>query len=426
MIAFILLIIHTIHGVPTGQYFISTPTNMTVNSGSHARLTCRVGNLAGTCEWTRDGFSLGRDRNLLGYSRYLLAGHREDICHLSIDPVLPIDEGLYQCQVSGGHGVPPITSSPVSLSVNSEPGMPYIMQAMEEAMMEVEEEEEVELQCESQGGRPPAEIQWWDVEGRRIVSDVTEHVKRMDDRKTFKTVSTLKFILHEPISVKCSVNNEAFPKKKYSESLRIKFKGEVELEIKDLSEGESFLINCEEKDSHTKYKWFINQKELISEKGRSLEIEHFVAAYHNSLVKCLGEDKMGKLEVLKMVKLLHDPNKNKNVQIKEALIPITNNNGNSNKEATRKRSKISNSKKTIFTCVTEEDTSEQPKYVWMKGKLEGKVVAADAKNRKFNCEIVPSGYQKLNQMGRNMKSMSRTFKKFRKTFNKIVTYMESA
>merc|ERR1712013_483053 len=69
----------------------------------------------------------GTDRNLGGYSRYLMPGQRQDICDLSIDPVLPIDEGLYQCQVSGGHGVPPIASSPVSLSVNSEPGKPYIM-----------------------------------------------------------------------------------------------------------------------------------------------------------------------------------------------------------------------------------------------------------------------------------------------------------
>ena len=51
----------------------------------------------------------------------------------------------------------------------------------------------LKLQYESQGGRPPAEIQWWDGEGRRIVSDVTEHVKRMEDTKMFKTVSTLRF-----------------------------------------------------------------------------------------------------------------------------------------------------------------------------------------------------------------------------------------
>merc|ERR1719317_406655 len=311
------------------------------------------------------------------------------------------------------------------LDMNSEPGKPYIMQVMEEEMMVVQEGEEVELQCESQGGRPPAEIQWWDGEGRRIVSDVTEHVKRMEDRKTFKTVSTLKFILHRPISVKCSVNNEAFQDKKFSESLKIKFKGQVELEIKNLSEGESFLIDCEHKVSQKKYKWFINEKELTSEESKSLEIEHFVAAYHNSVVKCMSEDEKGKMEILKLVKLNHVPKTNKDPISKEALIPVSNIKERKKKEGTRTNSKLSNSKKTMFTCVTEDDTSDQPKYVWIKGKLEGKVIAEDAQKHKFNCEIVPSGYKKLSQMGRNMKYISRTFKKFRNSLNKIVTSMES-
>jgi len=378
-----------------------------------------VGNMVGECHWTKDGLLLD------GVQRYQVAGDRHGVCDLSIDPVLAMDEGQYQCQVSGGHGVPPIASAPVTLTVNSEPGQPYIMQAMEEEMMEVQEGEEVELQCESQGGRPPAEIQWWDGEGRRIVSDVTEHVKRMEDRKTFKTISTLKFILHKPILVKCSVNNEAFQKKKFSQSLKIRFKGQVELEIKSLAEGESFLIDCEQKVSHTNYKWFINDKELVSEQSKGLEIEHFVAAYHNSIVKCMAEDKMGGMEILKLVKLNHVPKTNKDSNLKGALIPLSHKKEKKKKEGARANGKLSNSKKTIFTCVTEEDTADQPQYVWIKGKLEGKFVAEDAQKHKFNCEIVPSGYKKLSQMGRNMKYISRTFKKFRNTLNKIVTSMES-
>ena len=33
--------------------------------------------------------------------------------------------------------------------------------------------QEVELHCQSQGGKPPAEIQWWDTKtGERIVADM--------------------------------------------------------------------------------------------------------------------------------------------------------------------------------------------------------------------------------------------------------------
>jgi hypothetical protein len=147
----------TVNGGPAPQYFISIPQNTTVTAGHHARLSCAIGNIVGTCQWARDGFALGTDRNLAGYSRYLMPSHQDDICDLSIDPVLPLDEGVYQCQVSGGHGVAPISSAPglspisavpVTLTVNSEPGKPYILNAMEMDMMEVKEREEVELQCE--------------------------------------------------------------------------------------------------------------------------------------------------------------------------------------------------------------------------------------------------------------------------------------
>merc|ERR1712013_318791 len=245
------------------QYFISTPANLTVNSGSHARLSCRVGNLKGTCEWTRDGFSLGTDRNLGGYSRYLMPGQRQDICDLSIDPVLPIDEGLYQCQVSGGHGVPPIASSPVSLSVNSEPGKPYI-------------------------------IQWWDGEGRRIVSDVTEHVKRMEDTKMFKTVSTVIIKSSEYSLIKCSARNEVFPAGRMSDAVQIGTVNHqpVVVHIKQVEEGDSVKIVCQgrENSRFSRFKWFINDVEIFDEDQNILELQKFTKSFDNSRIRCFTED----------------------------------------------------------------------------------------------------------------------------------------
>ena len=47
------------------------------------------------------------------------------------------------------------------------------MQAREGEEVEVEAGEEVELHCQSQGGKPPAEIQWWDTDtGDRMVADM--------------------------------------------------------------------------------------------------------------------------------------------------------------------------------------------------------------------------------------------------------------
>merc|ERR1739838_165009 len=122
-----------------------------------------------------------------------------------IKSVQPIILAIIFCKLIRTNGSP-LHSNIINL--NSEPGQPYIVNIKDIDFKQMKEGEEVELQCVSQGGRPPAEIQWRDGEGRRIVSDVTEHVMRMEDRKTFKTVSTLKFKPNQSISVKCIVSND--------------------------------------------------------------------------------------------------------------------------------------------------------------------------------------------------------------------------
>ena len=124
---------------------------------------------------------------------------------------------------------------------NSEPGQPCVETI---SGKEVQEGEEVELQCESEGGRPPAEIMWWDGEGRRIVSDVTEHVKRMEDRKTFKTVSTLRFKPSTGQQVKCSAHNDAFPAMRLSHGLWLALAGQPAVQEIQLADGEDVTIRC--------------------------------------------------------------------------------------------------------------------------------------------------------------------------------------
>ena len=74
--------------------------------------------------------------------------------------------------MSGRQGVGAIKSSVAGINVNCEPGKPYIVQAKEGEEVVVEAGQEVELHCQSQGGKPPAEIQWWDDAGTRIVADM--------------------------------------------------------------------------------------------------------------------------------------------------------------------------------------------------------------------------------------------------------------
>ena len=148
---------------PTQQVIQVAPADTTASEGAEARLECGVVNQVGDCQWTRDGFALGTEQSLPEFPRYRLDG-----CDLIIQPVVPLDEGQYQCQVGGARGVASVSSEVVSLTVNCEPGKPYIVQARQADNVLVEPGEEVELHCQSQGGKPPAEIEWWDQRGNKI------------------------------------------------------------------------------------------------------------------------------------------------------------------------------------------------------------------------------------------------------------------
>jgi hypothetical protein len=42
------------------QFFRNSPTNLQVLEGSEALLRCEINNLAGSVQWVKDGFALGK------------------------------------------------------------------------------------------------------------------------------------------------------------------------------------------------------------------------------------------------------------------------------------------------------------------------------------------------------------------------------
>ena len=123
-----------------------------VNSGERAILVCS--RVAGAkCAWLRDGYSLDMG------GRYT----REVSCQLVIDPVLPLDQGHYQCRAGDW------TQEVGSLKVNTAPSRPRIEAG---ARLMVDPGDLVELQCGSGGGRPAGEIQWWDEDTGERTSDL--------------------------------------------------------------------------------------------------------------------------------------------------------------------------------------------------------------------------------------------------------------
>jgi len=407
-------LLDTTFGGPTRQYFVSSPENMIVKSGDHIRLSCEVNDIGVgiVCHWTRDGFILSKDREMSGYPRYHMSGIHPEDCSLRIDPALAVDSGVYQC-IFGD-----LKSREVTLTVNSEPGQPYIVQARDRDTMKVERGEEIQLVCESQGGRPPAEIQWWDGNGRRIVSDVTEHVSRIGDGRNFKTTSTLKYKVEDEKEITCTAHNDAFPQGKKSHGIKVKVKGEPKKEVKELDEGDSIKISCTE-DRHlegVKFKWFINDIEIVGETQNMLEIQQFSKSYDNSKVKCA---KRSDGEILRIVELVLRPTENPEPRKLETK-------KKERQEPTSEIEGFNTKKKTMFTCVVEEENITEPKYVWMDGKLVKKngVVEVVNNDKKMRCKVVPKATKKITKFSADLKKISKTLRKFSKELSKLTTQFD--
>ena len=65
-------------GTGLRQRFANQPSPQTAVIGSTVVLPCRVINMVGELQWTRDDFGLGNERELLAFKRYKMIGSHEE------------------------------------------------------------------------------------------------------------------------------------------------------------------------------------------------------------------------------------------------------------------------------------------------------------------------------------------------------------
>jgi len=366
----------------SGQYFITEPKDVTFKSGEHLKLPCAVGNKKGACQWTKDGFGMGINPTLPGFPRFSM-GEGESECFLNIFPVLPADEGVYQCQVGAVSGASAIASAPVVISVSAEPGLPYILQAADYDVLEVLEGQHIVLDCESQGAKPPAEIKWYDGDKPMGASNIKETVTKQRDNKTFKTHSTLTLMPKENMNIKCSSFSEQFPSTKYSRVLKIKLrfmpKVSIDLSKDRIQEGDKFSVTCNSKayPENVAYKWFFGGIEIAGEKNETLMIEDISREHHASDVKCLVENEVGRTVMATTLNVEFPPTILKHP---ESVIAKRGDN-------------------VTFYCVAEGNP--EPVYIWTKDRaniLAGykqnlTLIASEKTERTYTCKVFSDGYE---------------------------------
>merc|ERR1711963_991783 len=396
-------------GTVRSSYFINTPHNQTVTQGERIVLGCEVAPRSSTtsCSWTKSGSELSLD------SRHWLEG-----CSLVIDPVQGSDEGSYVCLVKTSTSQ--MESRPGSLEVLVEPGVPSILEAREGDWVEVDQGEELLLTCESQGGRPHAELQWRDAEGQRVFGHVQEHITRIG------AASTLRFNPLHPMAVTCTAQSETFTKVASSRPLTVQLRRKVEEEEVKIKIGDNKELSCG--DHEGTFKWTLNGKPVEGESGKVLSIEDFTADFENSVVRCLQEKVNGETRILRQFKLLTEKAEGKGgSQVRKPIqLQQTSEPGLQYDQPAQIVSEKPIASGNVFTCVSEgeEDTGEA-EYVWVNGRLEKKVKKGNqgkvkqGKGKALKCKLVTGGVRKVKAMEKKLKAISKDLKRFSRILGQL-------
>merc|ERR1719206_36075 len=242
--------------------------------------------MEGTCQWTKEGVGLGPD------PRLSLDTFNPGDCRLKIFPVLPEDQGSYQCQVGPGGALPAMVSEPAEVRVDIPTGQPVIKGAKYNDAQEIVENsdeieivegEEVVLECESTGARPAAKVEWRDNTGEVITENLIEVVKENEKSKKLKPTQRL--------SLTCSAFSESFTEPRISRKLGIEVRHSprVSLNISDkrISEGSTLFVKCDCKASpaDVAFKWFINDN-LQEEGSETIKIENIPRDLDGAVIAC--------------------------------------------------------------------------------------------------------------------------------------------
>ncbi|KAL0859876.1 hypothetical protein ABMA27_010212 [Loxostege sticticalis] len=287
------------------QRFAMEPQDQSAIVGSRVTLPCRVEHKAGALQWTKDDFGLGTQRNLSGYARYSMIGSDEEGDYsLDIKDVELEDDGKYQCQVSSGlNGEPAIRSRYAQLTVLVAPDPPRIIQG---AFIDATEDQPVDIECVSVGGKPAAEITWVDGNQAVIKKHVESQVELMPDGQRYQTRSVLRLTpkkAHHNQTITCQAQNTADRAFRMATvHIEVKYAPKVELKIKSglqndrIKEGTEarFFCDVDANPQPQMYRWYINDSPVIGDYFEEMIIFNVTRKHNKAVVKCEVSNTVGK------------------------------------------------------------------------------------------------------------------------------------
>ncbi|KAF6215510.1 hypothetical protein GE061_010265 [Apolygus lucorum] len=303
-------------GAIAEQKFAMEPQDQTAIVGSRVTLPCRVVGKLGKLQWTRDDFGLGELRHLPGFDRYKMIGSDDEGDYsLEIYPVILEDDAQYQCQVGPGpNGEDAVRSQYAHLHVYTPPEPPRIIQG--ERLLTTEDRE-IELECVSLAGTPPAEITWLDGHGSVLTENTEYLTEKMPDGRRFNAKSILKLTPrreHHNTTFSCQAQNQAERAHRTARlRLEVKYAPKVTVSVvggaSRLMEGMEVRLKCsaDANPPDVTYRWYINDKLVDTDATTELHLVNVSRAQHDSIVKCEVQNAVGKSEETETLDISYGP-----------------------------------------------------------------------------------------------------------------------
>ena len=144
-------------------------------------------------------------------------------------------------------------------------------------------------------------IVWKDEDGKEILTNTITRTKKLEDRKTFDTISVLRLkpqIEDDQKKIFCTVSSDISPSPKSAMTLlRLKYKPRIKFSYKKefLNEGDSFSATCnaDAYPNHLEFSWYFDGQLMESERLNTLTIPKVTKNHLNSLVKCQAKNSVG-------------------------------------------------------------------------------------------------------------------------------------
>lgn len=315
LLLFFPLLLKVVHGE---QSFEEEPQDTTAKHGEAVTLPCKIKDRRGVVQWTKDGFGLGTDTDLHGFSRYkMIVNDDEGVYNLYIRPVLVEDDAEYQCQVGGADGERHLKSTNAKLTVHFPPKDADDKVYLDKSSpMYTTAGVPVRITCEAGLSTPAAEIKWL-MNGKEdfprnsinttkqrqadsILVGVRSHLDLTPERK------------HHEANFTCQVSHPALEEPILRTlTMMVKYPPKVTINVDSvkIKEGDDVKFTCaaEGNPSVLRYRWEVEEVSVVGDHTTEFNIEDISRERNGATVACIVSNSIGTSRDTKKISVEYAP-----------------------------------------------------------------------------------------------------------------------